>query len=139
MWTVDALYEQKFGDIVPNVQLGYIDQKDTRGNNGEKASLLYIQGGVLFDQMMGFGKPALAVRFEQNKNKLPAGTSPKVNRFGVWGHYYIKGQAAKVSLGLDSVSLNSEAKKRCDPNTAELKIAKTSPMSPSNSKPNSKC
>jgi len=109
MWTADALYEQKFGDIVPNLQVGYIDQKDTRGNNGEKANLLYAQGQLLFDQMVGFGKPALAVRFEQNKNKL-AGASPKVNRFGVWGHYYIKGQAAKVSLGVDAVSLNSDAK-----------------------------
>ena len=110
MWTADMLYEQKFGDIVPNLQVGYINQNDTRGNANEKASQLYAQGQLLFDQMVGFGKPALAVRFEQNKNKLPAGTSPKVNRLGVWGHYYIKGQAAKVSLGLDSVSLNSDAK-----------------------------
>jgi hypothetical protein len=119
MWTADALYEQKFGDIVPNLQVGYIDQKDASGVAHQKASQLYAQGQLLFDQMVGFGKPALAVRFEQNKNKLPTGTSPKVNRFGVWGHYYIKGQAAKVSLGVDAVSLNSDAKARdCDPNTA---------------------
>jgi hypothetical protein len=66
--------------------------------------------------MVGFGKPALAVRFEQNKNELPGASAdrdePKVTRFGVIGHYYIKGQAAKVSLGLDSVSLNSEARNR---------------------------
>ena len=117
MWTADALYEQKFGDIVPNLQVGYIDQKDASGVANQKASQLYAQGQLLFDQMVGFGKPALAVRFEQNKNKLPAGTSPKVNRFGVWGHYYIKGQAAKVSLGVDAVSLNSDAKARdCNSN-----------------------
>jgi len=116
MWTADMLYEQKFGDIVPNLQVGYIDQKDASGVANQKANLLYAQGQLLFDQMVGFGKPALAVRFEQNKNKLPAGTSPKVNRLGVWGHYYIKGQAAKVSLGVDAVSLNSDAKNRdCDP------------------------
>jgi hypothetical protein len=63
--------------------------------------------------MVGFGKPALAVRFEQNKNVIPTQLDePKVNRFGVWAHYYIKGQNAKVSLGVDSVSLNSEAKNR---------------------------
>jgi hypothetical protein len=28
MWTVDMLYEQKFGDLVPNLQVGYIDAKD---------------------------------------------------------------------------------------------------------------
>jgi len=117
MWTVDALYEQKFGDIVPNLQVGYIDQKDASGVANQKASQLYAQGQLLFDQMVGFGKPALAVRFEQNQNKNIAGDSadkndPKVTRLGVWAHYYIKGQAAKVSLGLDSVSLNSEAKNR---------------------------
>jgi hypothetical protein len=117
MWTVDALYEQKFGDLVPNLQVGFINKSDTRGNANEKASQLYIQGGVLFDQMVGFGKPALAVRLEQNNNKNIAGApananDPKVTRFGVIAHYYIKGQAAKVSLGLDSVSLNSEAKNR---------------------------
>jgi hypothetical protein len=30
MWTVDVLYEQKFGDIVPNLQVGYINQKDAK-------------------------------------------------------------------------------------------------------------
>ena len=59
-------------------------------------------------------KPALAVRFEQNKNELPGVLAdrdePKVNRFGVIAHYYIKGQAAKISLGVDSVRLNSDAK-----------------------------
>jgi hypothetical protein len=116
MLTVDMLYEQKFGDLVPNLQVGFINKKDVAGVADRKASQLYIQGGVLFDQMVGFGKPALAVRFEQNKNELPGASAdrdePKVTRFGVIGHYYIKGQAAKVSLGLDSVSLNSEARNR---------------------------
>ena len=117
MWTVDMLYEQKFGDIVPNLQVGYINQKDTRGRANEKAKQLYAQGQLLYDQVVGFGKPALAVRWEQNKNEnifgAPANANdPKVTRLGVWAHYYIKGQAAKVSLGVDSVSLNSEAKSR---------------------------
>ncbi len=117
MLTADMLYEQKFGNLVPNLQVGFINQKDARGVADRKASQLYIQGGVLFDQMVGFGKPALAVRFEQNKNEKvdanPTRDEPKVNRFGVITHYYIKGQDAKVSLGLDSVSLNSEGKNTC--------------------------
>jgi hypothetical protein len=122
MLTVDALYEQKFGDLVPNLQVGLINKKDAGGVANRKASQLYIQGGVLFDQMVGFGKPALAVRLEHNKNELPGAPAnqdePKVNRLGVWAHYYIKGQDAKVSLGLDSVRLNSEARNRdCDPDT----------------------
>jgi hypothetical protein len=127
MWTVDILYEQKFGDIVPNLQVGYINQKDakygtTPNYNGE-ATQIYAQAQLLYDQMVGFGKPALAVRFEQNQNKnVDSDTSkdePRVTRFGVWAHYYIKGQNAKVSLGVDSVSLNSEARSRdCDPTNA---------------------
>jgi hypothetical protein len=112
MWTVDMLYEQKFGDIVPNLQVGYINKKI--GN--KEASQLYAQGQLLFNQMMGFGKPALAIRLDQNQNKnVDTDTTkdePRVTRFGVWTHYYIKGQNAKVSLGLDSVNINSEARNR---------------------------
>jgi hypothetical protein len=116
MLTVDMLYEQKFGDLVPNLQVGYINQKDVDGVANRKASLIYAQGQLLYDQMMGFGKPALAIRLEQNKNEKvdtnPTKDEPKATRIGVWTHYYIKGQAAKVSLGVDSVRLNSEAKNR---------------------------
>jgi len=108
MWTVDALYEQKFGDIVPNLQVGYISVKDAGGSTDD-ASHIYAQGQLLYDQVVGFGKPALAVKFEQNKNKVN-GPDPKNTRVGIWAHYYIKGQAAKVSLGVDSVNLNSAAK-----------------------------
>jgi hypothetical protein len=117
MWTVDVLYEQKFGDLVPNLQVGFINKNDAGGVADRKASQLYIQGGVLFDQMIGFGKPALAIRLEQNQNKKVDTNAdrdePKVTRIGVIGHYYIKGQDAKVSLGLDSISLNSEGKNTC--------------------------
>ena len=123
MWTVDMLYEQKFGDLVPNLQVGLINKSDAGGIADLKVNQLYIQGGVLFDQMMGFGKPALAIRLEQNKNTKAHADSdkdePRVTKFGVWAHYYIKGQAAKVSLGVDSVNLNSEARNRdCDPDTS---------------------
>jgi hypothetical protein len=116
MWTVDMLYEQKLGDLVPNLQVGFINKKDAGGVADRKASQIYAQGQLLYDQMVGFGKPALAIRLEQNKNEKVDTDSnrdePKVTRLGVWTHYYIKGQAAKVSLGLDSVNLNSEAKNR---------------------------
>jgi hypothetical protein len=128
MLTVDMLYEQKFGDIVPNLQVGYISQTDTKYTDGSTthydggARQLYAQAQLLYDQMVGFGKPALAIRWEQNTNALPQLTSnindPRVTRFSIWTHYYIKGQNAKVSLGVDSVSLNSEARSRdCDPST----------------------
>jgi hypothetical protein len=136
MLTVDMLYEQKFGDIVPNLQVGYISQTDTKYTVGTTthydggARQLYAQAQLLYDQMVGFGKPALAIRWEQNTNALPQLASnindPRVTRFSIWTHYYIKGQNAKLSLGLDSVSLNSEARSRdCDPTTSGDQFCKS--------------
>jgi len=150
MFTVDMIYEQKFGDLVPNLQVGYINAKDVPfGYNGTpaicpannvcygKATQIYAQAQLLYDQVVGFGKPALAIRFEQNKNKdvlrfdtnaggppspvtnvfgNPIG-EPKNTRVGVFVHYYIKGQAAKVSFGVDSVSRNTNSRK-ADPNAS---------------------
>ena len=143
MFTVDMIYEQKFGDIIPNLQVGYINAKDVPyGYNGTtlicpannvcygKATQIYAQAQLLYDQMVGFGKPALAIRFEQNKNKdvfrfdTAAGGSPapvnnvfgnpigepKNTRVGVFVHYYMKGQAARLSFGVDSVNRNTDSK-----------------------------
>jgi hypothetical protein len=132
MWTVDMLYEQKFGDLVPNLQVGYIDAKDVAyqvaGNNVRygKATQIYAQGQLLYNQVVGFGRPALAIRFEQNKNKdllqldtntagaaptpVPGAGDPKNTRIGVFVNYYIKGQDAKVSFGVDSVNRNTDSK-----------------------------
>jgi len=142
MFTVDMIYEQKFGDIVPNLQVGYIDAKDVAyqvvGNNVRygKATQIYAQGQLLYNQMVGFGRPALAIRFEQNKNKdlrqfdtgsgaitpvnnvfgRPIG-DPKNTRVGVFVHYYIKGQDAKISFGVDSVSRNTNSRE-ADPSAS---------------------
>jgi hypothetical protein len=126
--TVDVIYEQKFGDLVPNLQVGYIDAKDVTFNYTVpnvlygKATQIYAQGQLLYDQMVGFGKPALAIRLEQNKNKdrrqfntntgatTAIAGEPKNTRVGVFAHYYMKGQAAKVSFGVDSVNRNTDSK-----------------------------
>ena len=150
LFTVDMIYEQKFGDLVPNLQVGYINAKDVPfGYNGTpaicpannvcygKATQIYAQAQLLYDQVVGFGKPALAIRFEQNKNKdvLQFNTNaggppspvtnvfgnpigePKNTRVGVFVHYYMKGQAARLSFGVDSVNRNTDSK-NADPNAA---------------------
>jgi hypothetical protein len=142
LFTVDMIYEQKFGDIVPNLQVGYINAKDVPYNYTApnvrygKATQIYAQGQLLYNKMVGFGRPALAIRFEQNKNKdifqfntnnaqttpvnnifnQPIG-EPKNTRLGVFAHYYIKGQDAKVSFGVDNVNRNTDSK-NADPNAA---------------------
>ncbi len=139
MWTVDMLYEQKFGDLIPNLQVGYINAKDVAYSYSHpnvrygKATQIYAQAQLLYDQVVGFGKPALAIRWEENKNKdlrqfnttngqttlvnnvfnNPIG-EPKNTRIGVFVNYYIKGQDAKISFGVDTVNRNT-ASKNADP------------------------
>ncbi|MCC6063088.1 MAG: OprO/OprP family phosphate-selective porin [Thermocrinis sp.] len=130
LFTVDVIYEQKFGELVPNFQVGYIQAKDvaysynptTRVVSYGKATQIYAQGQLLYDQVVGFGKPALAIRWEQNKNKdrfsfdtntgrtSPIAGEPKNTRVGVFVNYYIKGQDAKISLGVDTVNRNRDSK-----------------------------
>ncbi|MFN7065710.1 MAG: porin [Aquificaceae bacterium] len=86
---VDALWEQKFKDIVPNLQLGFQDSKDKRG--------YYTQGQLLYDQALGIGKPALGIRYERHEDKT------STERFSVFFNYYIKGQDAKMQCGFDYV------------------------------------
>jgi hypothetical protein len=134
MWTVDMLYEQKFGDLIPNLQVGYINAKDVAysvalvGAGPDfvvrygKATQIYAQGQLLYDQVVGFGKPALAIRWEQNKNKdrfqfntnsgatTPISGEPKNTRVGVFVNYYIKGQDARIAFGVDTVNRNRDSK-----------------------------
>ena len=140
MFTVDMLYEQKFGDLVPNLQVGYTQAKDVAYQYvaplvryGE-ATQIYVQGQLLYDQVVGFGKPALAIRWEQNKNKdlksfntttgatTAISGEPRNSRIGVFGHYYIKGQAARVSFGIDSVNFNTDAKGANGKNYADVTL-----------------
>jgi len=109
-WTVDAMWEQKFGDIVPNLQLGYQDRKDMPTAPPivkVKDRAYYVQGQLLFDQVVGLGKPALAIRYEKLDDRKAA--NKDTNRTGVFLNYYIKGQDAKIQLGADVVSLKNKA------------------------------
>ncbi len=122
-WTVDAQWEQKFGDMIPNVQLGYIDLKDYNGARDD-ASAFWLQGQLLYDQVVGVGKPALALGWFYSEQK-PAGggPKPKVNRYAVYFNYYIKGQNAKVQLGLDTFSRNNADKGATGKNYTDFTLA----------------
>jgi hypothetical protein len=112
-WTADLTFEKKFGNIVPNLQIGYVKLSDTHrvGGKSKDSSAWYVQGQLLFDQMVGFGKPALAVRYDSTTNDDQFTTKDaKLNRWGVAFNYYIKGQAARVSLGFDNVKYKDGSK-----------------------------
>jgi hypothetical protein len=129
-WTVDALFEKKFGNVVPNLQIGYISLDKThyyvdyRKGTFKKGDtdVWYITGQLLFDQCVWLGKPAIAFRYEKIqgdgqyyyydsasdieiiKKDLTAET------FGLAFNYYIKGQAARISVGFDHTKYDDALK-----------------------------
>lgn len=114
-WAVDARFEKKFGDVVPNLQIGYIKRDDTHkvGTEYKDTTGWYVEGQLLFDQVMGFGKPAIAMRFDTTEADKAFGTKDgKYQRWGTALNYYIRGQAARISLGFDNVRYKDGSKDR---------------------------
>ncbi|GAB6077923.1 porin [Hydrogenobaculum acidophilum] len=118
-YTIDANWQQKFGDFVPEVQLGWAEKKDLEQVNSAakvKSDGYYVQLAALYDQVVGLGKPELAFRWEESsvKNLLYNGNTylgdGKINRYSIFVNYYIAGEAAKMSLGADIVDPNSTLK-----------------------------
>jgi hypothetical protein len=142
-WTVDAMFEKKYGNLVPNLQIGYISLSDThyyikyawdKENNvwdisnvkkGD-ADIWYVAGQLLFDQCVWLGKPAIAFRYEKftGDGQWTNGTILKkdltAENISLAFNYYIKGQAARISLGFDQTKYKDALKyflKYGDPNT----------------------
>jgi hypothetical protein len=133
-WTVDAMFEKKFGNLVPNLQIGYITLDDThyyvdyRKETFKKGDtdVWYVTGQLLFDQCVWLGKPAIAFRYEKitGDGQWTDGTILKkdltAETFGLAFNYYIKGQAARISVGFDHTKYDDALKyflKYGDPNT----------------------
>ena len=120
-WTADLTFEKKFGNLVPNFQIGYVSLSDTHvdpvSDKTKDSDAWYVQGQLLFDQVVGFGKPAIAVRYDTTTNDkrvydvdADKARDAKLDRWGVALNYYIKGQNARVSLGFDHVKYKDGAK-----------------------------
>jgi len=132
-YDVDANWEQKFGDFVPQIQLGWAEKKDLMGTKygNVKSDGYYVQLAALYDQVVGLGKPGIAFRWENSKvdnadfSSLGGlsldGQSAKINRYGIFVNYYIAGEAAKMSLGADIVDPNSNLKNVTLSNGGNLK------------------
>jgi len=133
-YTFDVLWEQKFGDFVPNFQAAFLDQKDLgyaqAGKLGPiaqpEAQGYYLQTQLLYDRYVGIGKPALVLRYEndENKNYYYVGNSfvtGKVSITDIFFNYYIDGENANISLGAQIVSPNSDLKNATANNGNQLK------------------
>ncbi|MFN4319430.1 MAG: hypothetical protein ACK4FY_02980 [Aquificaceae bacterium] len=121
--TADLQWEQKFGDLVPNIQIGLNDIKDHNAAMCD-ARAYWVQGQLLYDQVVGFGKPALALGWYYSESRpVGGGPKPRVNRYAVYFNYYIKGQAAKIQLGADSFQRNSTDKGATGNNYTDFTLA----------------
>ncbi len=102
-WTVDAKYEQKLGNFIPNVELAYFDVKDVNTNKDDRKGY-YLQVGGIYDQVVGIGKPGLALRYDYSEEKKQStGAKTKYKRFGGAINYFLKGQDAMIQLAVDRV------------------------------------
>ena len=131
-WTVDAMFEKKFGCLVPNLQVGYINFSDSHYYNkyrwdGTKwdnpyvkkgdSDIWYVTGQLLYDQVVWLGKPAIAFRYENitGDGEWTDGKIRKkdltVETYGVALNYYIKGQAARISVGFDYTKYDDALKR----------------------------
>jgi len=130
-WTVDAMFEKKFGNVVPNLQIGYISLDNTHYYNRYQligstwtspvvkkgdADIWYVTGQLLFDQVAWLGKPAIAFRYEKITGDGQWTNGPILKKdlttdtFGLAFNYYIKGQAARISLGFDQTKYKDALK-----------------------------
>jgi hypothetical protein len=130
-WTVDAMFEKKYGTVVPNLQIGYISLDNTHYYNRYQligstwtnpvvkkgdADIWYVTGQLLFDQVAWLGKPAIAFRYEkitgdgQWTNGAILKKDLTTETFGLAFNYYIKGQAARISLGFDQTKYKDALK-----------------------------
>ncbi|WPM31320.1 hypothetical protein IAE16_05720 [Hydrogenobacter sp. T-2] len=124
-WTVDAKHEQKFGDFIANWEAAYFDVKDVNvyqiGSNIYKDDRkgYYIQVGAIYDQVVGIGKPGIALRYDYAEHKYATPRSytdpdtsvtrqiskDKYKRWGVGFNYFLKGQDAMIQLAVDRVDV----------------------------------
>ncbi|GAB6077758.1 porin [Hydrogenobaculum acidophilum] len=123
-YTFDVLWEQKFDDFVPNFQAAWLDQKNLgfskAGNNISQleAKGYYLQTQLLYDRYVGIGKPALALRYEEDENKNyyinPANENSfittKVFLTDMFVNYYIDNENANVSFGVQFVNPDANLK-----------------------------
>ena len=112
MYAVDALFEKKYGSIVPNLGVGYFLATETHNidDKPQDSAFWWVEGQLLYDKVVGYGKPAIAARFEtMQSDKAYENKDAKSDRLSVCLHYFIKGYSAWVSLGLDNIKYKDGA------------------------------
>ncbi|RLJ71247.1 short chain amide porin [Hydrogenivirga caldilitoris] len=107
---IDALWEQNFGAVTPNINVGYVKHENFRGVDGRDRSGWIVQGQLLFNQDTILGKPAIGVRWAQsNKDDDAPVTFEKSSVIGVTGQLYVKGVGNRIALSIDRVKDDNQS------------------------------
>jgi len=110
-WGIDLMWEQKFGTLVPNFQIGYVNHSNWRGTKDDDRFGWLVQGQLLYDQKVFLGKPAIVAKYVRSECdgtgcKDSAGNKPKLTTWGIGVNYYIKGPTNRISLAIDNVKID---------------------------------
>jgi hypothetical protein len=115
-YNVDIFLEKKLGPAVINLEgaYTYFDDSHLVIKNDvpkkEDSYYWYIQGQILYDCVVGIGKPALYVKYEYIEAD-GAHKDWEMYRWAVGVNYYIVGNAARLTIGLDNVNYDDGASK----------------------------
>ena len=112
-WGVDIMWEQKFGTIVPGLQIGYVQHENWGGNKLDDRTGWLVQGQLLYDQRIWIGKPALVARYMQGDydDAYAREKGFKEDKPNVWGvgiNYFIKGPTNRISLAVDNINATND-------------------------------
>jgi len=125
MYAGDVFFEKKYGSIVPELGVGYIEAKETHKIAGEPqdSAFWFVQGQLLYDEVVGFGKPAIAAKFERMQSDEAYNNKDAISdRLSVALNYYIKGWSAFISLCFDNIKYKDGAKDYVENNNKEDSI-----------------
>ena len=113
-YNVDIFLEKKLGPAVINLEGAYTYFDDShlvlKDNvpKKEDSYYWYIQGQILYDCVVGIGKPALYAKYEYIEADGPH-KDLEMYRWAVGVNYYIVGNAARLTVGVDNVNYDDLA------------------------------
>ena len=130
-YTVDVFLEKKFQPAIFNLEGAYVKFNDSHyepdvkeeeiSDNKGDTYLWYVQGQLLYDGIVGIGKPAIFAKYEYGELDATGGDL----EWSAWGagiNYYIEGNAARLSAGFTNVSYDELAENYLDANNKEDNI-----------------
>ena len=126
-YNVDIFLEKKLGPAIINLEgaYTYFDDSHAVYKNGvwkeEDSYFWYVQGQIMYDCVVGIGKPALYAKYEYLEAD-GAGKDWEMNRWAVGVNYYIVGNAARLTVGLDNVNYDGAASDYLKANNKEDNI-----------------